>query len=64
MDQNLNHMEPRPGGIFGLIFLSVSWIFTYLQQIGKSDISFVLSSAATILAIIYYSKQIKKLNKK
>lgn len=54
-----NHMETT-GGAPGLLLIGFSWVFTWVEHIGRSDLSFFLSSAATGLAIIYYIIQIRK----
>jgi hypothetical protein len=54
-------METTTGGAPGLLLIAFSWIFSWVEKIGRSDLSFGLSTLATLLAIIYYLLQIKKL---
>lgn len=44
----------------GLLLLIASWFFNVLASLTKSDITFMLGTIATLLAIIHYVIQIRK----
>jgi hypothetical protein len=54
--QNLsnNEMEPIPGKP-GLILMAFGGIFHILGKMSKDNVTFILGTTATMLAIIYYS---------